>query len=260
MQKNLSFDEMDNYGGSGKRIPFFGLKDDGDRAMVRIYHENGDDIQKLPVHTISVGERKLKVLCLRNPGDNEDECPLCASGSLVSPRMFIKLLVYTPDKSGFYTGKPTLQIWERGRSFRKQLQSLINRYASNKPLMDTVFEIERCGKAGDTQTTYQFYKAELEPDECPLPGPDEINDVDAVGTLVAEKSFEDLQIYVETGNLPKSESTESSRTRNASARSERAAETEPESTEYPTGRRASGVRTVEDSNPNREMRRPSRRV
>ena len=206
--RNMSFDQMDAY--EGKRTKFFSLKNDGDTAIVRFYHDTGDDIQKLPVHTVMVGERKIKVACLRMPDEPEDNCPLCEAGELVSPKMFIKILVYSPDKSGMYTLKPELQVWERGKSFRKQLQSLINRYAANKPLMNTVFEIERCGEKGSNKTTYQIYKAdEIGADECLLPNKDDIEDFDALGTIVKDKTYDEMNEYLETGEFPKTNKDDS---------------------------------------------------
>lgn len=256
--RNLSFDDMDGY--ESKRNSFFALKDDGDKAIIRFYHDNGDDIEKLPVHTVTVGDRKVKVACLRMPGESEDNCPLCSDGSLVSPRMFIKVLVYEPDASGMYTKRPTLQIWERGNGFRKKMQSIINRYASNKPLMDTVFEIERCGKKGEQGTTYEIYPVnDFNADECPIP--DDIEDFTALGTIVKDKSYEEMEEYLETGEFPKVDDKKQSNTRES--RNTRKVEENEEETpvnEYPTGRRATGSRTVEDNAPVREMRRPARRI
>jgi len=271
--RNMSFDQMDGY--EGRRTKFFNLEDDGARAIIRFYHVNGDDIQKLPVHSVFVGERKMKVACLRMPDEPEDNCPLCEAGELVSPKMFIKILVYSPDKSGMYTLKPELQIWERGKSFRKQLQSLINRYAANKPLMNTVFEIERCGKKGDNKTTYQIYKAdELGPDECLLPDPDEIEDFDALGTIVKDKTFDEMQEYLETGEFPKKEkNTEKSDRRVETSEPVRRPARKPaveaedeyeeeqfetdESTEPATPVRRRVVRESEDTS--EQVRRPARR-
>ena len=171
MARQLSFDEMERVS-NVKRAQYFGLADDGDKAIVRFYHTNGDDIEKIAVHRVDIGDRKgIPVACIRELDGAVADCPLCENGSPVSARMYLKILVYEKDNEGYYTKLPQLTIWERGSGFRKTMQSLINRYASNgKALMDTIFEIERSGKKGDQKTQYNIYKVDdLEPDECPLP-------------------------------------------------------------------------------------------
>lgn len=259
MAKTISFDEMENYS-AFKRTPFFGLADDGDKAVVRFYHTNGDDIEKIPVHTVTVGDKTLKVACLRAPNEPADVCPLCDEGNLVSPRMYIKVLVYTPDKAGYYTTAPELQIWERGKGFRKQIQSIINRYASgNKALMDTVFEIERSGKKGDTKTIYNIYKMdELDPTECPLPEPDELEEFNALGTIVADKTEDDMNEYLNTGKFPqveKSQASSSARQNRASRIVEQEEDEEEQPIARPTGRRVS---QIQESSVSTRPRRPSR--
>jgi hypothetical protein len=238
MAKSISFDEMENYA-AYKRTPFFNLADDGDRAVVRFYHNNGDDIEKIPVHTVTVGDKTVKVACLRSPDESVDVCPLCEEGNLVSPRMYIKVLVYKQDEAGYYTRKPELQVWERGKGFRKQIQSIINRYASgNKSLMDTVFEIERSGKKGDTKTMYNIYKMdELEDNECILPEEDEIEDFSALGSLVADKTENELIEYLNTGKFPQAEVKKESSSRSRVQENED--DEEIQTPARPTGRRVS---------------------
>lgn len=240
MAKSISFDEMENYS-SYKRTPFFNLADDGDRAVVRFYHNNGDDIEKIPVHTVTVGDKTIKVACLRAPDEPVDVCPLCEEGNLVSPRMYIKVLVYKPDEAGYYTKKPELQVWERGKGFRKQIQSLINRYASgNKSLMDTVFEIERSGKKGDTKTMYNIYKMdELESNECILPEEDEIEDFSALGSLVADKTDSEMIEFVNTGKFPQADERKEAATKSRQRIADVDYEEDTQQAARPTGRRIS---------------------
>lgn len=217
MAKQLDWNEMESFQTS-ERVPFFNLADDGDKAVVRFYHENGNDIEKLAVHTVTVNDRKVKVLCLRTPNDSETECPLCTEGYMCSPKMFLKLLVYTPDKNGYYTTPGVLNIWEKGRGFIKKIQSLINRYTGKgRAFYDTVFEIERCGKKGDNKTSYEIYPCEnLEPDECPLPANNDGMEFSVVGKIVREYTFEDMEYFIENEEFPKKDDG-----RNKGGRSER---------------------------------------
>lgn len=205
MAKQLSWDDMDAYEQSD-RVPFFNLENDGDKAVVRFMHTD-DDIEKFAIHRVKQGEKTYKIACLRGPSDPVSDCPLCDEGEFCSSRMFLKVLVYTPDKDGYYTNPGVLHVWERGKGFRKKIQSLINRYVTeNTPLYETVFEIERCGKKGDTKTTYEVYKMEnLDEDECPLPDMDEINEFSALGTIVYDKTEEEILYFLENGEFPRKE-------------------------------------------------------
>lgn len=259
MARTLSFDEMDKYQGNSNRLEFFSLADDGDKAVVRFYHTNGDDIEKLAVHRVKVGNNNFEsaIACIREPGEAVDNCPLCENGNQVSARMYLKVLVYEQDKDGYYTQKPKLTIWERGSGFRKQIQSIINRYASgNKSLMDTVFEIERNGKKGDTKTQYQIYKVDdLEKDECPLPG-DDFEDVCILGTLVQDRTYDELTYFLDNDEFPPQDSRKSDR---ADKPSRNRASDEEAVDDKPTGRRSRVTEEVEeDEAPSQPRPRRSR--
>ena len=197
----IDWDDADKY--SNGKNSFFGLSDDGDKAVVRFYHKDLKDMDVIPVHRVDVGNRNRNVACLRAPSDSKSSCPFCESGIPVSVKVYLRLLVYTPDKDGYYTQTPECMIWERGSSMRKQLSSLINRYGKNG-FMNKVFEIERCGKKGDQKTTYQIYPVDdLEDDECPIPDEEELNFPDVMDGIVLEKSAEDMEHYLDYGEFPK---------------------------------------------------------
>ena len=209
----ISIDDMERYSGNQSRVSFFKLADDGDKAVVRFAHDGMSDIEALAIHTVKVDGVDRKVSCLRGRDDPMSACPFCEEGLDTSSRMYLKVLVYEPvasgENKGLYLNPPTLQIWEKGAGFKKQLQSFINRYAGNgKKLIDTIVEIERNGKKGDTKTQYMMYPVtDLDDDECPIP--DEIEDYSALGTIVMDKSFDEMNEYLDSGEFPKSEKKES---------------------------------------------------
>lgn len=197
----IDWNDADKYAGS--RSSFFALADDGDKAVVRFYHKDMRDMDVIPVHRVEVDKRSRNVGCLRSPDSAKNSCPFCEAGLPVSVRAYLRLLVYSPDKDGYYTGKPECMIWERGASMRKQISSLINRYGKNG-FMNKVFEIERCGKKGDQKTTYQIYPVDdLEDDECPIPAEDELDFPDVMEGIVMDKSFEDMEYFLENEEFPK---------------------------------------------------------
>lgn len=172
------------YSGSGS--DWFQLKNDGDVARVQFMLNSIDDIPIFSTHRVKIGDKERYVDCLRNPQDPIDACPFCAAGMPAKAVRFILMFQHDDNK---------VKIWERGRQFISKLQGLINRY---NPLEDKVFEVERHGKAGDTGTKYEIY---------PLDGVDSVNldDIEVPeleGTLILQKSFEDMEYYLDNGSFP----------------------------------------------------------
>ena len=176
----------DFYGNSQKGS-FFVLKNDKDKAQVRFLYNGMEDIKGELVHKVSVGDKDRYVSCLRTYSDPIDKCPFCAAQMKVQPRLFLKL--YNEDAG-------EVQIWERGKTYYQTLAGYASRY---KPLYNEVIEIERHGKAGDQQTTYQFFPVENTPIdindekyECP----------EALGTIVLDKTADEMHYYLENGSFP----------------------------------------------------------
>lgn len=274
----IDWDDADKY--SNSRSSFFSLADDGDKAIVRFYHKDLKDMDVIPVHRVEVDKRSRNVACLRSPDSAKSECPFCESGLSVSVRVYLRLLVYTQDKDGYYTGAPECMIWERGASMRKQLSSLINRYGKNG-FMNKVFEIERCGKKGDQKTTYQIYPVDdLEEDECPIPNEDELEFPDVLAGIVMDKSYEDMEYYLDNEEFPKEDDDSHKRSGSRAERNVRQERTtrstrheeveededvkeeksETEEQEMPTGRRRRASEQPQDETDENEPPRRRRRI
>ena len=200
----VNYKDIDTYS-SNIGTDYFTLKDDGDSALVRILISTMDDLCVVPVHEqIKVDNRDVKVACLRGPKDSIETCPFCDAGKRVSPKVFIELMVYETDSRGNPTGKSSYQVWERGRTYISKLEALVNRYAKRGPLWDTLFEITRSGAKNSQQTTYEILPVvddELNK-ECPL-DPDSLPDpFDPVGSMVYDKTFEEMEYYTKKGKFP----------------------------------------------------------
>ena len=174
----------DNYGGSAGGN-FFSLKNDKDTAVVRFMYNTLEDIEGYAVHEIEVGGKKRYVNCLREYNEPVDNCPLCAARYKVLAKLFIRL--YDEDSG-------EVKVWDRGKTFFSKLSSLCSRY---NPLVATPFEIERNGKKGDTSTTYETYA--LESDETTLEDLPETEDL--LGTLILDKTFEELEYFLDNGEF-----------------------------------------------------------
>lgn len=177
----FGINDADKYGGQGGG-GFFSLKNDKDTARVRFLYDNIDDVQGLAVHQIEIDGKKRYVNCLREYGQPMDVCPLCANKQFVTAKYFVPLYNIDDER---------IQTWERGKKFGAKLSSLCSRYPH---LVSHTFEIERNGKQGDTQTTYEIYET----------GDDDttINDFEipqVLGELVLDKTADELQFFVDNG-------------------------------------------------------------
>ena len=184
----FSYDEVDNYGGSGGS-GFFSLSNDGDVASVRFMYNKLEDIEGVAVHQIEVNGKKRYINCLREYGHPVDDCPLCKSGSFVQAKLFIPVFDIETEQ---------VKIWERGKKFFGKIAGICSRYASKEDLVSHIFEVERHGKKGDTQTTYEIF--EVKSDDTTLADLPEVPDV--VGGLVLDKSKDEMQYFIDYGEFP----------------------------------------------------------
>lgn len=188
----FSYNDADNYG-SSSNSNFFQLKEDGEKAKVRIMYRGASDIEGVAVHEVQLGDKKRYVNCLRNYTDPIDMCPLCKANYKVIAKVFVPLF----DEA---SGEP--KVWERGKKFFGKLTDLCGRYDN---LVSQVFEIVRHGKKNDTGTTYEIW---------PIGGPDNTRmedlpePVDIFQNIVLDKSAEDMDYYLryhefpENGSMP----------------------------------------------------------
>lgn len=176
----FSFEEAENYG--AVKNNYFNLKDDGDTAKIRFLINNINDIQGVAVHEVQVGDKKIDVECLRTYNEPISKCPLCEAQYKQSAKLFIPV---------YDEGSKESKIWTRGKTFFNKLSSLCARY---NPLVATPFEVERVGKKGDTNTTYETYP--MQSDNARVEDFPEIN---AEGTCFQIKTVEEMQNYLQTG-------------------------------------------------------------
>lgn len=178
-------DEAENYGGTGG-AGYFGLKNDKDVATVRFMYDSIDDVEGYAVHEVEIDGRKRYVNCLRNYNDPMDKCPFCEAHMPQKAKLFVP--IYNVDAG-------RTQIWDRGKPFFAKISSLCARYQN---LVSHTFEIERNGKPGSTQTKYEIY--ETGADDTTLDDLPEIPDM--LGTLVLDKSADEMRQYLNDGVFP----------------------------------------------------------
>ena len=201
----FNVNEVDNYGGSGE-TGYFSLQNDKDVAQVRFMYRDINDVEGFAVHQIEVGDRRRYVNCLRSYDQPLDNCPFCKERMSQIAKLFIPLYDINEGK---------VKVWERGKKFFSKVSSLCARF-SNPTVVSHIFEIERNGKKGDQTTTYEIY--EIDQDNCTL---EDLPDVpNVLGGIVMDKSFEDMNYYIENGDFP-SDDNDSNQVRRRESNSDR---------------------------------------
>lgn len=185
----FTFEESEHYGGNGgSGASYFSLKNDRDVATVRFLYKNASDVQGFAVHQVEVDGKRRYVNCLRNYNDPISKCPFCEARIKQQARLFIPL--YNEDE-----GK--VQIWERGKQFWAQLSSLFERY-NRAEIVQQEFEVERNGRAGDTNTTYQIFRTDKQPDNARV---EDYEIPDVIGSMVLDKTEDEMRNYLVHGTF-----------------------------------------------------------
>lgn len=180
-------------------VESFVLKNDGDEALVRFMHDDVSSFDIVTTHSVTINGKFRSVNCLRNPKEPMENCPLCASGANTQNVMFIHLIEYRMDDKNNIV--PVPKVWARGLSYATRIKSLINEYG---PLSQCLFKIHRNGAAGSRETSYDilFAPDRIYPSQnYPIPE-GAFENYSATGTIVLDKSFEDLSVFVNTGRMP----------------------------------------------------------
>ena len=182
---------------SSSGITYFGLKEDGETAIVRFNISKMEDIKLISCHYVKVNGKMRKISCLKHYGDDNSVCPLCASGQKPNYRCIIQLLVYENTDKGI-EAKPV--IWEQSIRTREMLKSYIMDYGD---LREMLFKITRHGKKGDTGTSYSIVPANTSV-YVPSNYPADFKPFENANLswVCLNKTKEELEEFVETGEFP----------------------------------------------------------
>lgn len=185
----FNMQDAENYG--AVKNSYFSLKDDGDTAVIRFLYNDINDVEGVATHEVTLEDgKKIDVECLRAYNEPLHKCPLCEAGYKVNAKLFIPIYDVSSKES---------KIWTRGRTFFQKLSSLCSRY---NPLVSMPFEIERCGKKGDTNTTYETYPTQM--DDAMI---EDFPEIKAEGLVFQVKTPEEMQTYLETGSFGDEQTT-----------------------------------------------------
>lgn len=210
--QKIAAQEQAQSSGDGTKVGYFRLKDDGDIAVARINLGSTDEFMFAAVHTINVGGKWLKVSCHNPLGMNGAGCALCSANaanpkgsiSKSARKMYIPMVVSyrDPQSTTGYT-PPTPVIWERPAAFSRELA---NKLMIAGDLKNVLVLITRNGKAGDMQTTYSV---DVLPETHPVFKPEMIpsdfnafNNFNIAKHSYWEKSIEEINAFLTTGQFP----------------------------------------------------------
>lgn len=199
---------------AGNDINFFTLRNDNDEAIVRFMCDSVKDFEILTVHDIQIGGKYRKINCIRDFQDPIENCPLCASGTKINQRFFIKMIQYdkSTDGAGNVVITPKAVIWERSTAYAKTLKSYLDNYG---PLSDIICKIIRHGKAGDMQTTYEIVpnlNKNVYRDDIYVKDVNIFGGFNAFGTIVMDRTYDEIMQFQMTGQFPVREKKQEAQT------------------------------------------------
>lgn len=145
---------------TSNKINFLKLQDDGWYAKVRFMYGPGETIQGQTVHNVSSDPRKPRwVPCLREINQPLDACPLCKNGSKLNVQFFVPVYVISivSNVRGVTQEEPVGQVmlFQKGTTFKSAIGTVLRQTAaSGKPIVSSVFNLVRNGKADDQKTIY----------------------------------------------------------------------------------------------------------
>lgn len=214
-----------NSNGDGTKVGYFKLSDDGQIAIARINIASTDELNFAAIHTISANGRWTKVSCHNPLGMNGASCALCSANqanpkgtiSKAAKKVYVPMLVSyrDPNAATGYTA-PVPVIWERPAGFSRELA---NKLMIAGDLRNTLVLITRNGKAGDMQTTYSM---DILPETHPVFKPDMIpadfsafNNFNIARHSYWEKTAEELNAFLATGQFPERTQTNGQQNVNA---------------------------------------------
>ena len=211
MQDDSAYSTSNN---AGSDVGFFTLRNDNDEAIVRFMVKDVSDFEILTVHDIKIGDKYRKINCIRDFRDPVEACPLCASGTKINQRFFIKMIQYdkSADNAGNTVVTPKAMVWERSTAYAKTLKSYLDNYG---PLDDIICKIIRHGKAGDMQTTYEIVpnlNKNIYRDEIYVKDENIFGDFNAFGTIVMDRTYDEIMQFQMTGQFPVREKKQEAQT------------------------------------------------
>lgn len=185
----------------GYSVEFFKIND-GEEAIVRFIEDSVENFELLSVHSLNLISGFRMVSCLRSPNEPFEKCPLCASGKDLKNRFYVKLVHYTRNPDGSISATP--KIWDRPVSFAHTIKEYLGNYG---PLSNIMCKIVRHGTGLETKYEIipnlnpQMYSESIYPKDAM----GAFATTKALGTMVIDAPYNDVQYIAQTNSLPQKE-------------------------------------------------------
>ena len=195
---------------SERKVGYFKLADDGDKAVVRFDYSNPEEFEVYDVHQVKTSDGRYRnVLCLKeNVYDDNSKCPMCQhwaapDGSNKYPlrtKFYVKLIQYVQSPDGSIQVEP--KIWERPAGFVKDMKSFIDDYGD---LRDVVFIVSRNGARGSRDTKYSInmaLPAKYNEQTGYVKDFSGFEGFNLIGHSFMSRNFAEMEEFVKTGEFP----------------------------------------------------------
>lgn len=181
-----------------RKVGYFKLKP-GEKAVVRFAYGSATELEITTVHEVKVKDKFRTIVCLRTAKEPLDACPLCANGTPLKARAYVKLLHYILDE----TGKVTQVSPEVANFPKRYADVLMSRYNEYGDLRDSLFTITRIGTGMDTSYDIQ-YANPVKYSEANgfVKDFSAFEDFDLAHHSYAERSKEDIEEFLQSGEFP----------------------------------------------------------
>jgi hypothetical protein len=127
----------------------------------------------------------------------------------VTIKYYVPLMVYEQTSDGRYVG--TVKLWERGSNFKSDISTMVSTYS---PLSNYPFTIVRNGQKGNMQTKYNFLPIVDRNVVASIPPVDfeSIEIPEALGTIVMNKTVDEINYFLQNSKFPDVENKQSRNT------------------------------------------------
>lgn len=181
-----------------RKVGYFKLQPGG-RAIVRFAYKSAREIEIATIHDVDIKDMHRQVLCIRDAKEPLDNCPLCASGKPIKSRAYVKLLRYELDAQDRVVAiHPEVANWPK-----KYADTLALRNNEYGDLQDSLFVVTRQG--AKLETTYDItYANPMKYNEANgfVKDFSAFDDFDLAHHSYLEKSKEDMEEFLQSGEFP----------------------------------------------------------
>lgn len=180
--------------GNYQKVKWLSLKNDKESRKVKFLYKNVQDIEVYKTHKVRLPNLKfdIRVDCLG------DDCPFCKASQPEVNKTHCEgyLQIFDPEEKA-------VKLWVVNWFALKRISNILKYAPEGSELVNANYMIVRNGAPGYNRTTYDCInvgKDEVTLDEL---NKQNFNPYKILGSVVQQKSVEDMQYFLEHGDFPK---------------------------------------------------------